>query len=52
MNKKNFIFTAAIVQALFAVAMICNSNPTLHWWAISPIISCGTLLILRTDEDD
>lgn len=52
MNKKNFIFIAAIVQAIFAVAMIANRNPSVHWWAIAPIMACGTLLILKTDEDD
>lgn len=52
MNKKNFIFIAAIVQAVFAVAMIANNNPSIHWWAIAPIMACGVLLILKTDEDD
>lgn len=52
MNKKNFIFIAAIVQAVFAVAMIANKNPSIHWWAIAPIMACGVLLILKTDEDE
>ena len=45
--KKNFIFIAAVVQAVFAVAMIANSNPSIHWWAIAPIIACVVLLILK-----
>lgn len=50
--KKNFIFIAAVIQAVFAVAMIANSNPAIHWWAIAPIMACVVLLILRTDDDD
>lgn len=50
--KKNFIFIAAIIQAVFAVAMIANKNPSIHWWAIAPIMACGVLLILKTDEDE
>ena len=51
MGKKSFILANAVVQAVFAIFLLANKNPDLHFWAIAPILASGALLILHSRED-
>lgn len=51
MNKKHFILVNAAIQAAFAMAALCNRNPDVHMWCISPIIAAVALLLLYSNEE-
>lgn len=46
-SKTKFVLINAALQAVFAMAFMCHTNPDVHWCAIAPIMGCGALLILK-----
>lgn len=46
-GKTKFVLINAVLQAVFAMAFMCHTNPDVHWCAIAPIMGCGALLILK-----